>query len=228
MRDGFLIVPDLFSKREVRAYKVGIAQVLDEVQREILSAAGDPEAALRSGVYVGLSVRSELCQILREDPRILDVLEVILSPSIEFLSDKVVFKSEKTDFSTPWHQDWHYWHGTHKISVWLALDDATPENGCMKLLPGSHLAPVVHDGDASDGLGFGHRLRPDVVDESKAIAAAVPAGGAVFFHDLALHASYPNNSGHDRWAWIGTYRDALTPDMEYDWAVARKLVRGGV
>lgn len=42
MRDGFLIVPDLFSKREVRAYKVGIAQVLDEVQREILSAAGDP------------------------------------------------------------------------------------------------------------------------------------------------------------------------------------------
>lgn len=35
MRDGFLIVPDLFSKREVRAYKVGIAQVLDEVQREM-------------------------------------------------------------------------------------------------------------------------------------------------------------------------------------------------
>lgn len=73
-RDGFLIVPDLFSAREVQAYKIAIAQVLEGVQREIMSAGGDPEAALRSGVYVGLSARSEACRLLREDPRREDIL----------------------------------------------------------------------------------------------------------------------------------------------------------
>ena len=102
----------------------------------------------------------------------------------------------------------------------------TVENGCLKLFPGSHKSAIVHDGDASDGHGFGNRLRPDAIDENLAVTAELEAGGAVFFHDLTLHSSYPNRSGAERWVWIPTYRDAKAEDTDYPWAVAAKVLRG--
>ena len=216
---GFAIVPNLFSRSEVQQLKMECIDILKAVKDETGHVAGN-------GVYVGLAIRSTVFQNAVCDERLLDILEKILSPNIEFLSDKVVFKSHSIDFASPWHQDWHYWHGAHKYSIWVALDDATVENGCLKLYPGSHTSAIVHDGEASDGHGFGNRLRPDTVDERLAITAELEAGGAVFFHDLTLHASHPNISGEERWVWIPTYRDAKAEDIEYPWAVAAKVVRG--
>ena len=165
-----------------------------------------------TGVYVGLAGRCGLFRQTVRDERLLDILEAILGPNVEFLSDKVVFKDTERHVASPWHQDWPYWEGTHKISVWVALDDATPGNGCLKLLPGWHRGSVIHDGDMSDGAGFGHRIRPETVDESVAITAPVEAGGAVFFHDLTMHSSHPNTERRERWTWVPTYRDAQADD----------------
>ena len=216
---GFSIVPNLFSRNEVQSLKLECIDILEAVRKETESAAGN-------GVLVGLAARSSVFQEAVGDERILDILSQILAPNIEFLSDKVVFKSDSVTFASPWHQDWHYWHGAHKYSIWVALDDATVENGCLKLFPGSHKSTIVHDGDDNDGHGFGNRLRPDAIDESLAITAELEAGGAVFFHDLTLHASHPNKSGTERWVWIPTYRDAQVEDSDYPWAVAAKVVRG--
>lgn len=218
-RTGFAIVPNLFSRDDVQRLKSECINIMETIRKETGSVAGH-------GVHVGLAARSPVFQEAVADERLLDVLSVILAPDIEFLSDKFVFKSEAMTFASPWHQDWSYWYGAHKYSIWVALDDANIENGCLKLLPGSHKSAVVHDGDASDGHGFGNRLKPDAVDESQAITAEVEAGGAVFFHDLTLHSSHPNRSGEERWVWIPTYRDAKAEDNEYPWAVAAKVVRG--
>ena len=216
---GFAIVPNLFSRDDVQRLKSECINIMETVRKETGSVAG-------YGVHVGLAARSPVFQEAVADERLLDILSVILAPDIEFLSDKFVFKSESMTFASPWHQDWSYWYGAHKYSIWVALDDATVENGCLKLLPGSHKSAVVHDGDASDGHGFGNRLKPDAIDEAQAITAEVEAGGAVFFHDLTLHSSHPNRSGEERWVWIPTYRDAKAEDNEYPWAVAAKVVRG--
>ena len=216
---GFAIVPNLFSRDEAQRLKQECIDILKAVKEETGHESGH-------GVYVGLAARSPVFQEAVGDGRLLDVLEKILAPNIEFLSDKVVFKSEDMTFASPWHQDWHYWHGAHKFSIWVALDDATVDNGCLKLFPGSHKSAIVHDGDANDGHGFGNRLRPDAVDESLAVTAEIEAGGAVFFHDLTLHSSHPNISGEERWVWIPTYRDAKAEDNDYPWAVAAKVVRG--
>ncbi|MCX6380369.1 MAG: phytanoyl-CoA dioxygenase family protein [Armatimonadetes bacterium] len=191
LRDGYLIVPNLFSRDEVMAIKAEMVCLLETVRQGIL-----------------------------------DILEGIFAPNLEFLSDKIVFKAKGTAYGSPWHQDWHYWHGSNKISLWLALDDATPANGCMKLLPGSHTAPIAHKGETAPDETFGIRLKPGEVDESQAVIAEVSAGGGVFFLDLTLHASYPNSTGDDRWAWIGTYRDAKAGVEDYDWAKAREILRG--
>lgn len=223
--DGYLIVPNLFSLEEVKQLKAEIRRIITEVKGEADEAGIDPATLMRSGVYVGLAARSEVFQRAVADPRLLDVLETAMGHNIEFLSDKVVFKDATTDYGSPWHQDWPYWGGTHKWSVWVALDDATPENGTLRVIPGSHKAPQDHY-DPGDGIAFSNRLKEGSVDESTAVSATVEAGGAVFFHDLTIHGSHDCTIKEDRWVWIPTYRVAGAQDPDYSWAVAAKVVRG--
>ncbi len=211
--NGFLVCPGMFSEAETTAFKQEISALLKTHTHN-------------AGVFVGLAANSALFRDLARDSRLLDALEPIIGPDIEFLSDKVVFKSAATNASSPWHQDWPYWYGQHKISVWIALDPATPENGCLKMIPGSHKQFVEHNGVAKPGEGFGYRLRPDAVDENRAVVLRCAPGDAILFHDLTLHSSFPNPSGADRWSVISTYHNASEPDLEYSWSVAKEVVRG--
>ncbi|HLV79867.1 MAG TPA: phytanoyl-CoA dioxygenase family protein [Chthonomonadaceae bacterium] len=223
--DGFVVVANLFTEPEVAQMKAEIRRILEDARAQAVAAGHSASDVARDGVFVGLAASSPFFRRLAQDARLLDPLEAILGPDLEFLSDKVVFKSAGVDYGSPWHQDWPYWEGAHKISIWVALDAATPENGCLKMLPGSHKHVATHDGTPLPGEGFGHRLRSDAVDESRAaILPAVP-GDAIYFHDLTLHASFPNTTGQDRWAFITTYRSAAEPDLDYGWAVARQIVR---
>jgi phytanoyl-CoA hydroxylase len=225
--NGFVKVEGLFSADEVAAFKEEIRGILDAARAAAIARGGAPGGVAADGVYVGLAAGSDFFRRVARDDRLLDALEPVLGPNIEFLSDKVVFKAADVDYGSPWHQDWPYWEGAHKVSVWIALDPSTPENGCLKLLPGSHRQAAQHANvTAPAGEGFGLRLRPGEVDESQAVAVPAAPGDAVLFHDLTLHASFPNRSGRDRWALISTYRSASEPDLAYDWAVAAEVVRG--
>jgi phytanoyl-CoA hydroxylase len=225
-RDGYVIAENLFTRDEMAEAKRESQRVL-AMKRNASDGNRDDQARNRdNGVNVGLAGHSPFIRGLHADPRIVDILAEIIGPNIEFWSDKAVYKSASVDFGSPWHQDWPYWHGAHKYSVWIALDDATPENGCLKLVPGTHAGLMNHGGTDNDGAGFWNRMRPEDVDESKAVVAAVRAGTCIIFHDLALHSSFPNTSGKDRWSIISTYRDASQDDYEYGFDTARFLVRG--
>lgn len=227
-RDGFVVVTDLFSAAECAEWKAECQRILEAVRAERRAGPGevaDDRSLFPGGVYVGLAMRSPLFHQAAADGRVVTVLSAILAPNVEFLSDKVVFKDGHEDIASPWHQDYPYWRGGHKVSVWIALDAATPENGCLRLLPGSHRAEVRHD-HVESRHGFGTRV--ERLDESTAVSAPLPAGGAVFFHDLTLHASHPNRSGADRWAVITTYRDAREVEPEtMRWPAARVVVGTG-
>lgn len=226
-RDGFLVIERLFSETEIPPMIEAVEEVLAEVRDEERSGQTRGQR-LDSGVYVGLSVKRELFRQVARDVRLLDVLEGLIGPEIGFLSDKVVFKDRAVEYESPWHQDWAYWGGSHKISVWVALDEATPENGCLQILPGSHRAAVEHD-KVQGVPGFGNRLDPGERGLDMSLAMTLPArpGTAIFFHDLTLHASLPNRSGKDRRALIITYRDLSQPDREYPDLPAAARVRGG-
>lgn len=226
-RDGFVIVPHLYELKEVKAFKAEIRRLFAEIKAEVIEAGEDSENLFGSGVYVGLAARSPVFRQAMRDARLLDILEAAMGSNIEFISDKVVFKNATTTYASPWHQDWPYWEGCHKISVWVALDDATPQNGTLRVIPGSHRVPREHY-DPQDGRAFSNRVRPQEIDESQAVTATIEAGGAVFFHDLTIHGSHAVTTQQDRWVWIPTYRNAIegTNDPFYDWAMAADVVRG--
>ena len=226
VRDGFVAIPNLITRVEARALKDEVGRILDDVAREERERGEERPQFLQSGVYVGLSKRSAVCRRLARDPRLLDVMEAVIGPNILFWSDKVVFKSEETDYGTPWHQDWPYWKGIHKVTLWLALDDIDESNGCLQLVRGSHRDTYEHHGGRGPAGSFGHQLDAAAVDPARVVTVPAPAGTAVVFHDLTLHASHPNSVRADRYALAITYKDAAAEDLDYPAMTAAAVVRG--
>ncbi|MES4792604.1 MAG: phytanoyl-CoA dioxygenase family protein, partial [Chloroflexota bacterium] len=73
-------------------------------------------------------------------PRLLNVVEPLLGPDLVLLYSHILNK-KPGGRRVAWHQDGPYWHRVEPkvaVTVWVALDDSTPENGCMRLIPGSH------------------------------------------------------------------------------------------
>lgn len=216
-QNGFVVLHELFTREEALLLKQEAGNILEVQGRN------------RTGVNLGLAAAGDLFKHAAAHPRLVAALQEIIGESVMFLNDKLVYKDAGTDFGSPWHQDYPYWYGSHKYSVWIALDDATPHNGCLRVVPGSHLTEAVHRGKGAsndNAPGFTHRLTEQEIDPEQVIDLSVSRGDAVIFHDLLYHSSYPNSSGQDRWALISTYKDGTQQDPHYDWAGAAFAVGG--
>jgi ectoine hydroxylase-related dioxygenase (phytanoyl-CoA dioxygenase family) len=209
-RDGYVVVPELLSESLALEWKA--------ILKERLAAEGKLDEP--SGVRVWMSDQMDPFTGDRVlDAKIGKILQQLVGPNVEFLSVKAVFKNAKTNFNSPWHQDWFYWQGANKISVWIALDDATPENGCLRMAPGSH-HQVFEMAVVDEGTGFNRRVTDEALQGWPVETLPVRRGDAIFFHDLALHGSTPNINGAERWSAIATYRDAGQKDSSTIWSSA--------
>jgi hypothetical protein len=116
----------------------------------------------------------------------------------------MILKPAQYGRETPWHQDEAYWSPemvAHSLSVWMPLDPATVESGCMQFIPGSHRDEVRRHRHI-DNDPMVHGLVTDNVDASQAVACPIPAGGATFHHCRTLHYAGPNRSEQTRRAYI--------------------------
>lgn len=209
-RDGYVVVQNLFDEAAVSEWKA------------ILKARMAEEGKLDEPSGVRVWMADSMDAYTRDsvqDPKVVAILQQLLGPNVEFLSMKAVFKNAQTTFNSPWHQDWFYWQGSNKISIWIALDDATPENGCLRMVPGSQ-HQVFKMATVEDAHGFNRRVTDEDLQGWPIETLPVQRGDAVFFHDLALHGSCPNSSGKERWSAIATYRDASQKDDSTVWSTA--------
>ena len=116
----------------------------------------------------------------------------------------------------PWHQDSGYFasHCDNHLIVtcWVPLVDANVENGCMQILPRTHLGKVAthHTGGNAGFLVIKDENLPD--DPRKSITAACPRGGVVFMTNRTPHCSTPNYSNHIRWSMDLRYQSATVPN----------------
>jgi len=114
---------------------------------------------------------------------------------------------------TPWHQDEAYWDpgfDYRALGIWLPLDPASVESGCLHFVPGSHRGPVRRHRHLHDDPRV-HALVTDEVDETLARAVPVAAGGATVHHCRTLHFAGPNGTGHTRRAWSIVFQTPKLP-----------------
>ena len=155
----------------------------------------------------GITDMSDAFNQLLRHPRIMEVGHAIMGPEIHLHRDVVMMKPAKVGREKPWHQDSVYWPWTpmRLVSAMTALDDSTPENGCLQIVPGTHVKEVQH---------FGKELQIEMDDamQAKTLYAPLKAGDTLLFHSLILHASEPNHSDRDRRVCIFSYKPA---DLEF-------------
>src|SRR5690606_8524310 len=125
----------------------------------------------------------------------------LLGPKAVASFGHAIYKPARHGAPTPWHQDAAYWEPSfhhHSISVWVPLQVATPENGCMYFVPRSHeRAPDVltHRSINNDPRIHGLELVPELMDHVKdAVACPLPPGGGTFHGGYTLHFTPPNHS----------------------------------
>jgi hypothetical protein len=128
---------------------------------------------------------------------------------------------------TPWHQDEAYWDPSFEhrgVSVWMPLENATVQSGCMQFVPGSHLREVQTHKHIDDDPTV-HGLMLDGGSPEGAVACPIPAGGATFHHCRILHYAGPNTTERPRRAYITVVNAPATKreaPLERPWLEAER------
>ena len=203
-RDGYVVVDDLIDADTLAAATAETDRFEAEVDAFLRSRDDGRMSIAEAGAITfatQLVARSDALRALSRHPRIVALCAELIGPDVNLYWDQAVYKKPEKPRRFPWHQDngYVYVEPQAYLTVWVALTDATLENGCPTLAPGRHLLGTL-DHWYVDPLG--HECLTDVPD---AISVEVPAGGAVVFSSLTPHLTGPNTSDAVRKAWILQY-----------------------
>ena len=135
---------------------------------------------------------------IAQDEMILDMVGQILGENFALWNSSFFAKPPIDGHATPWHQDGQYWpiRPLATCTVWLAVDDSTPENGCLKFIKGSHIDQKLksHNENNSKNLTLNQELANEEFDETEAVNLVLDRG-QISLHDVYLvHGSEANNS----------------------------------
>ena len=140
-----------------------------------------------------LAYFDDLFASMARKPEIVDVIEELLGPNIKLYHDQLMMKPRFHGTVTDWHQDspaWPWLIPQMAVSAWVALDDATVENGCMTVIPGSHKWGPVPGEQKDVFLAI-----PELADP---MPVELPAGHCMFHHGHNMHRTGANQTPHRR------------------------------
>ena len=166
-------------------------------------------------------------ELLYHEP-LLDIAESLIGPNIQLFHDQALYKPARHGGEVPWHQDNGYWRCTpaNLVSIWMALDDADEDNGCMNVIPGSHLENAPDHDRAVSEKGELPALLQANVDENRAAPVPLKAGYAMVHHCLMLHQTNPNRSQRRRRAMVIHYMPTSTRNGKGEVMADRLVLRG--
>ena len=138
---------------------------------------------------------------LISDPRLLDIAQQFIGPDIALFASHYISKPPLTGQEVLWHQDGGYWplEPMNVVTLWLAVDRADQENGCMRVIPGTHKLELFEMLDASSkGAVLDRETPPEFVDESEAVDIVLDPGEVEVHHPNIIHGSHANRSPRRR------------------------------
>lgn len=155
---------------------------------------------------------------LIHDSRVVVPMMDIVGGDVSVWTNKLNLKRAAEGSGFGWHQDSPYWvHDSDHVdllpNVYLAFDDASVENGCFRVIEGSHRNGCLPGTMNGSQLG-GFFTSPEFIDKSREVLFEVPAGSLVFFDPHIIHGSEPNRSDKPRRAIVMTYQPAGYPMLK--------------
>jgi ectoine hydroxylase-related dioxygenase (phytanoyl-CoA dioxygenase family) len=135
---------------------------------------------------------------LAQHPEIIEMVSEVIGPDVILWGCHVFCKPAGDGLETPWHQDGHYWpiRPLATCTVWVALDDSTIENGCLRVVPGSHANKEIkpHLVEDRNDLVLNLRTQADAFNPEEAVDIQLKAG-QMSMHDVyMIHGANVNRS----------------------------------
>jgi len=232
--DGYLTVNGVFGADEMDA----VVRDIEQWGEAFLSRLPQSQRAwyLDGGVKARAVLRKldnphvhrEAVRALARDPRLVRHVESVLGAGVSVYFSQIFFKAPEGGGPKPAHQDNFYFGPTDidgVVTAWIALDDATLENGCLYFGDGSNVGPV-YPHFAPEGEPFNLQLPAAVLGGQPMTPAPVKKGGVSFHHGNTFHQSGPNHSMKWRRAcalhYVRNDVEFATPALPYDTALKFK------
>jgi len=209
-RDGFIVVRNLLGPLMVEACKQALADLatgaIPSNETKLMFETGidvsrmapaEREFAIRK--YMDFCMDSPVLRDAAFSRRLHLVLDQLLGQGRVLMQEMALVKPPLIGSEKPWHQDAAYFRVTDPgmvVGVWIALDEALKANGCMELVPGSHLAggvAHVHENDFNRC-----RIVPGKVNLDARVAVEMQPGDALIFSSMVHHYTAPNKSNMRR------------------------------
>jgi len=226
---GFVLRPGVFDASERRAIgdaceavverllgekrrtKHALGSYMFELQRHLQTIVkwepSDPD--LVQGLELFAHLSDDLHRWALDERFIEPCKDIVGEEDLRLFTEKLNLKRARKGGPIILHQDFPYWTGVTKAAsrvatAMLFLDDATVENGCLEVVPGSH-REGLQSTRAVDGFGS-LEIDPNKYDQSRLMPVPVEAGAVIFFGPFLVHRSLPNRAGADRRALLFSYQ----------------------
>jgi hypothetical protein len=190
-RDGYLKGIRIFEKNEITE----IRRYFDELLAKTLAAGGDSYSISTAHLRYG-----RVYDILTQ-PRIVAIIKDLLGENVIAWGSHFFCKMPGDGKRVSWHQDSSYWPLTPSMAVtaWLAIDDASVENACMRYIPGSHhLGHLTYSLSENDEANVLNQTVPGAENFGEPVNVELAAGEISIHSDLLLHGSEANDSSRRR------------------------------
>jgi len=219
--NGYLVAERVFTPHELEPLSRRIDAVAQNpalapagvlVGREGDTRADKPGSSAEAGPVRSIAFMARYDALFREaacQPKLLQVVRGLIGPRIKVFRDQMLLKPPGGQ-AKPVHQDQSYFRVQPEdelVTAWIALDEATLDNGCMVYVPASHrygIFPVGTDPEQP----VHHVPDTGTLNLPAEVACPVPAGSVIFHHGCTLHRSAVNTTNSWRRAVIFHYATA--------------------
>lgn len=206
-REGFILVRQLFSADEAR--ELGEIARRDAKTWEDATARADATGA-RTLLAVRDDLDSDVYSNIVRSRRIAESMTTLLGEEVYHYHHKLMLKEPKVGGAWEWHQDYGYWYNfgclfPKMASCYIAIDRAVQANGCLQVLPQSHLLGRVDHGKVGGQTGADPGRMSAILERFGLHYVEMEPGDGLFFHANLLHRSDQNTSESPRWSLICCY-----------------------
>jgi phytanoyl-CoA hydroxylase len=208
--DGYAVLENLFSEEQLRPVSEEVDRVIDGraayvPASDLIYEPGSNPPRLRNAFR--LHLYNDLFLRVPSQPALAGAVESILGSPVRLYSSGLFAKPAEAGSEVPRHQDMPYWpfEPYEMLTAWIALDDSTLENGCVRYAAGSHklgLLPHQPSGVMGNSLGLVPDDRVLTLPEQ---GVELRCGDCVLHHCLTVHRSEPNRSSAPRRGLIYTF-----------------------